>query len=198
MRTAFHHFISVSDAGSMTAQSQGQEAILALFDLRMKGLKKAHGGVLGVWAFLNLVVGLFSIFTTSDLFFNLHFHAMNASWGLVNIGVAAFIYLHHNSVFDHPQTLLQQMDHQRHAEKMTMLNMGLDLAFITTGLTFYLDPLESVVTYPGLWEGFGASIAMQGTFLFLLDFIFHWLHVNNRRKVYPVWKELLDQIKLTT
>ncbi|CAN5920976.1 hypothetical protein BH24BAC1_BH24BAC1_20380 [soil metagenome] len=91
-----------------------------------------------------------------------YFHAMNASWGLVNLGVARFIYAHHNEVFDQPQTLLQQMNHQRHAEKIILFNIGLDLAFVASGFALQQFGQAPGLQYPALWKGFGSSIILQG------------------------------------
>jgi hypothetical protein len=114
---------------SLTFSNQLQTHASLRFEKQMKQLKTRHAIVLAAWAVLNLIFGgiLMVITTDEQLSF---FHAMNGSWGLVNLGVAWFLYAHHNEVFEQPQTLLQQMDHQRHIEKMVLFSIGLDLAFI--------------------------------------------------------------------
>lgn len=164
------------------------------FDQRIKVLKTAQAIFLAIWAGLNLLSGLLLIFTTTDHHFYFHFHAMNASWGLVNLIVAAFLYYHHNSIFNQPLTLLQQMDLQRHAEKMIMLNIGLDIAFVTAGWACYQFDKITDLSFPGLWKGFGVSILLQGTFLLIQDLLFYYLHHKNYKENYPVWKKKMENL----
>jgi hypothetical protein len=172
----------------MLVQAQ-TDACLA-FDQRMKQLKTAQGKVLAAWAGVNLVSGSVLIFTTEQWYY--YFHAMNGSWGLVNAGVATFIYFHHNQVFSRPQTLLEQMSRQRHAENMLFLNIGLDIAFVVSGIALYQRGLAAGVAYPELWRGFGISVVMQGAFLLVQDPVFLYLHTKNRRRIDPYWKKLRE------
>lgn len=161
------------------------------FDRRMRQLKTAQGKVLAVWAAVNLVAGGMLIFTTEYWVF--YFHAMNISWGTINAGVAAFIYFHYNHVFNHPQTLLDQVNRQRHAETMLFLNIGLDIAFIVSGLALYQRRLVAEISYPELWRGFGISVIMQGTFLLIQDIVFLHLHTSNRRQIRPYWRKKVGE-----
>jgi len=122
-----------------------------------------------------------------------YFHAMNLCWGLVNLGVAWFLYAHHNKVFEQPQTLLQQMDRQRHAEKAILFNIGVDIAFIASGFALQQHGLGIGIPYPALWKGFGASVIMQGAFLLVLDTIFYRLHLKNRQRVYSLWQQKMEE-----
>ncbi|WP_223816169.1 DUF6992 family protein [Adhaeribacter rhizoryzae] len=107
------------------------------FDRRMKQLKTGYATVLAIWAGLNLVTGGILMFIATEDQLS-YFSAMNSSWGVVNLGVAWFLYSHHNEVFNQSQTILQQMDHQRHAEKMILFSIGLNLAFIASGFALQL------------------------------------------------------------
>lgn len=162
------------------------------FDARIKKLKSSQAIVLALWAALNIVLGgLFSLFSLNLYYY---FHLMNFTWGIVNAFVAAFVYLHHNKDLTPPQPLLKQMDHQRHAEKIILFNIGLDVAFMVSGIALYLNGNGISTTYPELWKGFGISVLMQGAFLFVQDNIFYWLHLKNREKVYPLWQKALDDV----
>lgn len=172
--------------------TQAQQDRMQAFDNRMKQLKKGHARVLLAWAGMNIITGgIFTFIVEETLFY---FHAMNTCWGIVNTGVAAFIFYHHNHVFKQPQTLLQQMDHQRHAEKMILFNIGLDITFIAVGLALYQHAQASSVIYPALWKGFGASVMMQGAFLCIQDMIFYRLHIKNRQQIYPLWQRMTEHL----
>lgn len=175
---------------SYTAQARQDH--MQTFDKRMKQLKMAHGSVLAIWAGLNILSGgMMAFFPDGTIHY---FFAMNASWGIINIGVAAFLYYHHNHVFEHAQALLQQMDHQRHAEKMILFNIALDITFVVAGIALYQHALAADILYPELWKGFGISVMMQGTFLCLQDIIFYRLHVENRQKIYPLWQKMMENL----
>ncbi|WP_146896111.1 DUF6992 family protein [Adhaeribacter aerolatus] len=153
----------------------------------MKELKTRHAVVLAIWAVFILIFGGISMVITTDEQLS-SFHAMNSSWGLVNLGVAWFLYAHHNEVFEQPQTLLQQMDHQRHIEKMVLFSIGLDLAFIASGFALQRLGHTPKLSYPAMWKGFGTSVIMQRAFLLGQDTFFYRLHLRNRLKVYPIWQ----------
>jgi multidrug transporter EmrE-like cation transporter len=154
----------------------------------MKKLKISHAAVLAIWAGLNVVIGGTLMFISADEQL-LYFYIMNVCWGLVNLGIAWFIYAHHNEVFNQPQTLLQQMNHQRHAEKAILFNIGLDMAFIASGFALQQHGYAPKLAYSALWKGFGTAIILQGAFLLVQDTIFYRLHLKNRRKVYPLWQQ---------
>jgi uncharacterized membrane protein len=178
-------FSTISDFVPLLTQKQ-------VFDHSMEKLKKAQAKVLAVWAAINLLSGGVLTFITEGQLS--YFHAMNASWGIINTGVAAFLYYHHNHVFDHAQTLLQQMDHQRHAEKMILFNIGLDITFMVAGIALYQHALAAGILYTELWKGFGISVMVQGAFLLMQDSIFYRLHVKNRQKVYPFWQKMMENL----
>jgi hypothetical protein len=116
------------------------------FDRRMNNLKTIQALNLALWAALNILIGGIFIFISESHHF--YFHAMNISWNIVNTGVAAFLYFHHNGVFNKPLHILKQMDYQRHVEKIIMFNFGLDLAFIATGFALYYYGHGTMTSYP--------------------------------------------------
>ncbi|MEM8965126.1 MAG: hypothetical protein AAGE93_01830 [Bacteroidota bacterium] len=176
---------------ALATSIQAQQNISLTFDQRLKQLKTAQGKILALWAGINLMTGGILSFTAEHWFF--YFHAMNASWGLVNLGVAAFIYFHHNDIFNQPQTMLEQLSRQRHAENMLFLNIGLDVAFVVSGIALYQRGLATGIAYPELWKGFGISVAMQGIYLLIQDLIFRFLHAKNRQRMYPHWQRNLSK-----
>ncbi|MFO7825484.1 MAG: hypothetical protein R6V72_16220 [Cyclobacterium sp.] len=89
---------------------------------KMKKLKTAQAVNLAIWAGLNILVAGIFIFQSEAHYFYLH--AMNASWNLVNLFVAAFIYHYHNEIFKRRLSILKQMDYQSHIEKAIAFNLG--------------------------------------------------------------------------
>jgi hypothetical protein len=159
---------------------------------RMKALKSAQAVNLAIWAGLNILVASIFIFQAVDYYF--YFHAMNASWNLVNTAMAVFLYFHHNKVFEKPISILKQMDYQKHVEKAVAFNLGLDMSFIATGFAMYFYSQIALVNHPELWLGFGISVVIQGTFLLIQDIVFYGLHQNNRNRVYPHWERTLEEL----
>lgn len=162
------------------------------FEIRIKKFKSYHALVLAFWAGLNLIGGGVLLITSKDQFF--YFNIMNASWGLVNIGVAAFIYFHHNSDLDKHLPLLKMMDYQRHVEKVILFNIGLDFSFIAVGFALLQTGMGIKAVYPELWTGFGISVMMQGVFLLILDVVFYRLHILNRVRIYPIWQKMMGKL----
>jgi hypothetical protein len=163
------------------------------FDKQMLQLSHVHAFVLGCWAFLNVAMGGILAFMTRGDVWTLAFHSMNLSWGAINGGVAAFVYIHTKKSAARAKTLLQRLDLQRHVEKVLLFNAGLDIAFMVGGLALYQRAFISDMAYPDLWKGFGTSVLLQGAYLLIQDSIFYYLHLANRKQAYPVWKREMEQ-----
>lgn len=160
------------------------------FIRKIKIFKTAQAVNLAIWAGLNILVGIIFIFQAEAHRF--YFFSMNISWNIVNAGMAIFLYMHHNDVFERPISLLNQMEYQRHIEKAIAFNLGLDLAFVATGFAMYYYGNIPLVPHPNLWLGFGISVIIQGTFLLIQDMVFYRLHRKNHHKVYPHWVRELE------
>lgn len=144
-------------------------------------------------AFLNVVTGGIRTFTAHGEQWLLTFHTMNLSWGLVNGGIAAFVYFHTKKRTAQPKTLLRRLNLQRHVEKAFLFNVGLDLAFVTTAVALYQWAFLIDTAYPELWKGFGTSVRTQAAYLLIQDSVFYRLHQKNRERTEPDWKHRLDQ-----
>ncbi len=178
-----------------------QQSILTQFEREILRLKRGHGRVLSIWALINLVVGIgicsyLGGYTEGGTHF--YFWSMNASWGLVNLLVGLYIIYHHHYKLLNPLTLLQQMDYQRHAEKMIFLNIGLDLFFMGIGAAMFMYGHTAFPLYPELWLGFGVSVVIQGGFLICLDMVYYRGHRVNLRKTHLIWKKILDGMLIAT
>lgn len=125
--------------------------------------------LLGGWAGLNMLTGGIATFRTEGS--RTYFHQMNAAWNVVNAGIAIFGYRGtlQKPALTTPEILsaMQQFDH------ILLINAGLDVLYISGG---------AWLLYRGLrqdnnrWKGYGQSIILQGSFLFLFDLLLYLTH----------------------
>lgn len=153
------------------------------FDRRMHRLAATHSVVLGSWSVLNLAAG--GAMLGSGQGQQPFFHAMNLSWGVVNGGVTAFLYLHTQQSYRKPKDWARRQQLQHHVEQVLLVNIGLDAAYMATGVVFLGLGTQTRIASPELWKGFGTSILMQGAFLLVQDCLFYRLHLANWKKHFP-------------
>ncbi len=147
------------------------------FDERFGGILRKHLAILGWWCFLNLGIGIPALFFTQSTLW--YFMLMNISWAFINFAVVLFIFDHvcyrrfaKGNTFD-------CFEVHWHVERMLLLNIGLDTAYIFAGLYLRTVGLLPGMAHADLWLGFGWSVILQGAFLFLLDNFFRRLHLRN-------------------
>lgn len=132
--------------------------------------------VLGAWGMGNVVIsGAFMIQDNKDKYF----HQMNVGWGGINAAIAGF------SFFLEPPAPSK-------LQAILAFNSGLDLAYVATG--FYLKALadtKSSEKEARRLRGFGSSIIMQGSFLFVFD-VFLWT-ILDFKPVNLSWSPLLHE-----
>lgn len=159
------------------------------FDERFQIILRKHIAVLGWWSLVNVLAGIAGMVLAEGLW--KYFFMMNAAWGFINAGVT-HIFIRHTFFRKFRQgNILQRFEVQRHAEKVLLLNIGLDLAYITTGLYLKALGLGCNALYADLWFGFGWSVILQGIYLFVQDNIFHYLHYLNIKKAKPFMMGLM-------
>lgn len=126
--------------------------------------------VLGGWAIANIISApIGSSLTTGP---DRYFHRMNAYWNLVNLGLAipGFINtLKYNPAISLSESLAEQAD----MEKLLLFNAGLDIGYVLGGL-YLLERSRRGEQRADMYKGFGRSIMMQGSFLFLFDLGFYY------------------------
>lgn len=160
------------------------------FDERFTIILRKHLAVLGWWCIINLVAGLPILFLSGGALW--YFQLMNMSWAFINFAVVLWIFDHIFYVRFAEGNTFQRFEVQRHVEKMLLLNIGLDTAYIFAGL--YLKALGQIpgISYPELWTGFGWSVILQGVFLFCHDNFFHFLHRKNMKKCRPFLEDVME------
>lgn len=140
--------------------------------------------VLGSWSAVNLIYS--GIATGQTHGTNLYFHQMNVMWGGINLGLAALSYIGLKN--KDGMSLVQSLKQQAGVEKTYMLNAGLDVAYIASGL--YLKEKGKTCTKNAQkFKGYGESIILQGAALLLLDGVMFTVHNLHGKKLYRMMEK---------
>lgn len=164
---------------------------LSDFDERFTIILRKHIAVLGWWSLLSVVIGIIGMLFTSGFWH--YFFMMNAAWGFINAFVTHMFMKHTFFRRFRRGNILQRFEVQRHAEKVLLLNIGLDLAYLITGLYLHAIGNSCNNPYPELWKGFGWAIILQGIYLFIQDNIIHYLHYINIKRAKPFMLGLMKR-----
>jgi hypothetical protein len=121
--------------------------------------------VLGSWAIANIGVGAVG-WANSAGGSNKYFYQMNVLWNTANIGAAILGFTGAQKNKNRQLGPAENLKEQQNIEKIFLINGGLDIAYIGTGL--YLHHRGNI-TNSGQLRGYGSSIIIQGAFLLLFD-----------------------------
>ncbi|MBK7265764.1 MAG: hypothetical protein IPI12_05385 [Ignavibacteriales bacterium] len=142
--------------------------------------------VLGGWALANIVSGTTLSFTTKGE--AKYFNQFNALWNTVNLGLAL------NGLFNtgtDSLSLLNSVTGHQTLQNIFVLNAGLDLAYIATGL--FLKEKAKNSDKKDILTGYGNSLLVQGAFLLVFDAAMYFIHQNNANvTLYPLLGTLTD------
>ncbi|MBB4599731.1 hypothetical protein HNQ93_000789 [Hymenobacter luteus] len=132
--------------------------------------------VLGFWALLNLVVSCYHVARTDVRSEVHHFHLMNMSWNVINALLAVWGILQ-----AHPQQvaglgLAESLSAQFSFEKILLLNVGLDVAYLCIGSWLRARAAAPAAARPERLAGFGRSLWLQGGFLLVFDAAFYFVY----------------------
>ena len=144
--------------------------------------------VLGSWAIANIGTGV-SLRGSSKGSMR-HFHEMNIYWNLVNLGLAGVGVYAAVSGEVEGLSLAESMNEQQKMEKILLFNAGLDIGYILGGL--YMMERSKRSDSQRL-KGFGKSVILQGTFLFMFDLGFFMVQNQQAKPIY----ELLSHLSLS-
>lgn len=159
---------------AVMAQSQGNEQD-SIARQRIK-LIENNMYVLGAWASANIIQGTISASNTQGS--EQTFHQMNAYWNTVNFAIAGVGLLGVRKQMKKQYGFSDNWKEQQKIEKILLVNSGLDLAYIATGM--YLKERGMRLNNPRN-EGFGNSLLLQGAFLLVFDLIQYGQHHKNTR-----------------
>lgn len=155
------------------------DSIIKQFDNRKNKLN--HNGmiILTSWASANIVgSGIGYALTKSEEEKN--FYLMNASWGVINLGIALPGLLAKEKT---SATMYDLQKSQTQAEKLFLANAILDVVYISGG--FYMKEYASNQTdlkKQERFNGFGNSVIIQGAGLMAFDLAMTILNNRNRKK----------------
>ena len=138
--------------------------------------------VLASWASSNIIYGAIAAPTNTGN--EKYFHQMNIYWNVVNMGIAGFSYFHTKKQVKKSINFEQNLKEQRLLERVLLINSGLDIGYIATGM--YLmnrSTKQNLTDNQFQMKGFGQSLVVQGGFLLLFDVYQYLLHRNNGKSL---------------
>lgn len=145
-------------------------------------INRIHAYILGAWALTNLTIGGYLTY----VLYNGEpesFHHMNASWGLVNLGVAWVMLYNVNHTDSNTYDLAMTIHKHFQAQKLMMLNLGLDVSYTLAGVLLR-EHSKTNVKFSYMLKGFGRSLMLQGLFLLALDTTFYILYSSQNADLY--------------
>ncbi len=146
--------------------------------------------VLGAWGGANLIYSgiALSAATGSDNYF----HRMNMIWGGVNftLGTLGFLFTKNKDGADYGESMKKQIA----LEKIYLFNAGLDVAYVAGGF-YFKEKAKNDIARHDRYKGYGNSIIMQGSALFLFDGIMYLIHQKHGKQLYKLSENI--QVSLT-
>jgi hypothetical protein len=142
--------------------------------------------ILGSWAASNIILG--SVVSLQTTGVEHYFYQMNAGWNLINLGIALPTLL---KKYKSPPSFAENVKQQHLIEKILLLNIGLDAAYMIGGV--YLNQLSIGSDQSQLLQGYGNSILLQGGFLMVFDCGLYFFHNTNGKLI----NKYLEKISLS-
>ena len=144
-----------------------------------KSMKTNNTGmyVLGSWAIANMATGAYGWAKTTGQ--TKYFHQMNLFWNTVILSIAGFaLYSNLNTDI---ASLTQQQMLQKHTktENLYLINAGLDVLYVGAGFLMKHYAGKKPKRHD-LLKGYGNSVILQGSFLFVFDLILYGIQRNHR------------------
>ena len=145
--------------------------------------------VLGAWAVGNVGISGVRAFATDGP--EKYFHHMNVGWGVVNLALAGSALFSARRATP-PTDRAGAVKAQLRTENLYLLNTGLDVAYVATGL-YLKERARSRATQrqQDRLTGYGRSLLLQGGFLFAFDgLMFAAHHAHGKRSLYSLLSHL--------
>ena len=135
--------------------------------------------VLGSWGLVNLGTGIAGWTSSENGTSHRYFYQMNTLWGATNAGIAALSLIGVRKSLSRDLTLDENLKAQKAIERIYLINGGLDLVYIGTGV--FLNSRGNSRDDAKL-KGYGTSFLMQGALLLLFDVTMYSTHRTNGNK----------------
>ncbi len=164
--------------GFIAIPAFSQQADIDAFNARKDQIGKRSMFALGGWAVGNFAVSGALLTQTSGADF--HFHEMNVYWNVVNAGLAGvgLLGLRKGSA---GKSWQQTVDGHYGTEKIYLLNAGLDVGYIMSGL-FLTELANRMPDQRDRFTGWGYSMMVQGGFLLVLDAVMYAIYRGHYKK----------------
>ncbi len=187
------HLIFTFFIFSFFFQSQAQDMEIFNQYSRELNTHSRNGMIaLGSWGVGNIIVGTAGALTTEKGSMMFSFHLMNATWNVVNLGIALPAYFgarkRLNKEYDIPGTFKLQ----RQQETLYAINMAADVLYVGSG--FFLQEFGNRYSNTNVrnsFKGMGYSLISQGGFLLLFDAVMFGVHKSHWKKnEQKIWEQL--------
>ena len=164
------------------------------FDTDLLDIQERHSNIsktsmisLNTWAVGNITYGTIANFNSSGE--AKYFHQMNAIWNVVNlgIGIPGIIGAYKK---ESPKTLKEIYDYQNKLEKVYLINAGLDVAYIASGLALRNFGENKTGETRLRLKGYGNALMMQGAYLLLHDIAAILMYNSNVKLLDKKWKDV--------
>lgn len=173
-------------------QSRAQNITTSFEGLNAKKINTDKKGmmVLGTWGAANIVGGITGLIVANKEEARA-FHTMNAIWGAVNLSIASLSYAGAKKDMKKEIDCDQMLHRYEATKRLYLLNAGLDILYIGTGVTLnaYADEFNNSAR----WHGYGKSIAVQGIALLVFDATMFSMHQKQDKN----WYKLLQGVCFT-
>ena len=159
----------------------GNSELLQLNTERLR-ITRQSMTVLGGWAALNMGSGL--ILQANAEGEDRYFHRMNATWNVVNAGLASLGYFNARRSQPASWDLVQSRRGMRKLRQTLLLNAGIDTGYMMAGIWLHERGKNPTLTTDqgDRFRGWGKSLILQGGFLFAFDLLtFYRLRKPQRR-----------------
>ena len=163
-----------------------QNLMLPSFNQERNDLNRKGMVVLGSWAGANLITNgiLLSNSSGSDKYF----YQMNVYWNVVN-GTLAGLGVLGAKKMQRNLSAFQSLEEQSSTEKTFLINTGLDVAYVMTGV-YLLEKSKNSIDSQDMLKGYGQSVILQGGFLLLFDGIMYGVHRSHLKKGSAIFENL--------
>ena len=171
---------------SISTSILSQNLTLPNFNQERNDLNRKGMVVLGSWAGANLITNgiLLSNSSGSDKYF----YQMNVYWNVVN-GVLAGLGVFGAKKMQGNLSAFQSLEEQSSTEKTFLINTGLDVAYVMTGV-YLLEKSKNSIDSQDMLKGYGQSVILQGGFLLLFDGIMYGVHRSHLKKGRVIFENL--------
>lgn len=147
---------------------------------------------LGSWGVGNIIVGTAGVLTTKQGSTIFSFHLMNASWNVVNLGIALPAYFGARKRLKKEYDIPGSFKLQRKQETLYAINMAADVLYVGSGV--FMQEFGNRYSNPNVrdsFKGMGYSLIMQGGFLLLFDAAMLGVHKSHwKKKEQKIWEQL--------